>query len=71
MQDRNIPQNYWEEVVHIVVHILNKAHLRPNCNKTLYELWHNKPAFIKHFKVFGSKCIYQTLRYIYIDGDLC
>jgi hypothetical protein len=25
-------------------------------NKTPYELWYGRPASIKHFKVFGSKC---------------
>jgi hypothetical protein len=44
------------EVVHMVVHILNKAPLRPNSDKTPYELWFGRPASIKHFKVFGSKC---------------
>jgi hypothetical protein len=38
------------------VHILNKAHLRPNSDKTPYEFWFGWPASINHFKVFGSKC---------------
>ena len=25
-------------------------------DKTPYELWYGRPASIKHFKVFGSKC---------------
>ena len=37
------------------MHILNKAHLRPSSDKTPYELWHGKPASIKHFRIFGSK----------------
>ena len=56
MQESNISQTYWAEAVHTTVHILNKAHLRPNCDKTPYELWHGKPTSIKHFRVFGSKC---------------
>jgi hypothetical protein len=56
MNERNIPQTYWVEEIHIVVHILNKAHLRPHSDKTPYELWFGRPASIKHFKVFGSKC---------------
>ena len=54
MQESNIPQTYWAEAVQTVVHIINKAHLRPNCDKT-HELWHGKPTSIKHFRVFGSK----------------
>ena len=56
MQESNIPQTFWVEVVHIVVHILNKAHLRPSSDKTPYELWHGKSTSIKHFRIFGSKC---------------
>ena len=55
MNERNISQTYWLEAIHRVVHILNKAHLRPNSDKTPYELWFGRLASIKHFKVFGSK----------------
>ena len=56
MQESNIPQTFWAEAVHTTMHILNKAHLRPSSDKTPYELWHGKPASIKHFRIFGSKC---------------
>ena len=56
MQENNIAQTFWEEAVHTTVHILNKSHLRPRSDKTPYELWHGKPASIKHFRIFGSKC---------------
>lgn len=56
MQERNIPQTYWAEVIHTTIHILNKAHLIPNYDKAPNELWHGKPTSIKHFKQFGSKC---------------
>ena len=56
MNERNISQAYWVEAIHTTVHVLNKAHLRPNSDKTPYELWFGRPASIKHFKVFGSKC---------------
>lgn len=35
--------------------ILNKSHLRPNSDKTPYELWYGRLAIVKHFKVFGIK----------------
>jgi hypothetical protein len=44
------------EAIHTTVHILNKAHIRPHSDKTPYELWFGRPASIKHFKIFGSKC---------------
>jgi hypothetical protein len=36
--------------------VLNKAHLRPQSDKTPYELRFGRPTSIKHFRVFGSKC---------------
>jgi FtsZ-interacting cell division protein YlmF len=56
MNEKNIGQTYWVEAIHTTVHIFNKAHLRPHSDKTPYELWYGRPASIKHFKVFGSKC---------------
>jgi transposase InsO family protein len=56
MNEKNIGQTYWVEAIHTVVHVLNKSHLRPQSDKTPYELWFGKPVSIKHFRVFGSKC---------------
>jgi hypothetical protein len=56
MNEKNIGQTYWVEEIHTAVHVLNKAHLRPQSDKTPYELWFGRPASIKHFRVFGSKC---------------
>jgi transposase InsO family protein len=39
MSERDISQTFWVEVVHTAVHILNKVHLRPNSDKTTFELW--------------------------------
>jgi hypothetical protein len=55
MSARGISQTFWVEAIHMTVHILNKAHLRMNNDKTPYELWFGQPTSIKHFKVFGSK----------------
>jgi FtsZ-interacting cell division protein YlmF len=56
MNEKNIGQTYWVEAIHTVVHVLNKSHLRPQSDKTPYELWFGRSASIKHFRVFGSKC---------------
>jgi hypothetical protein len=56
MNEKNIGQTYWVEAIHTTIHVLNKAHLRPQSDKTPYELWFGRPASIKHFRVFGSKC---------------
>jgi hypothetical protein len=56
MNEKNIGQTYSVEPIHTTVHVLNKSHLRPQSDKTPYELWFGRPASIKHFRVFGSKC---------------
>ena len=38
------------------IYILNKAQLTFNHNKTPYELWFGRLAFVIYFGVFGSKC---------------
>ena len=48
--------SYWKEVVYTTVYILNRGKLRVNKDKTPYELWYGRPASVKYFKVFGSKC---------------
>ena len=44
MNERNIAQTYWDEEIHTIVHTINKSHLRPNSDKTHYELWFGKPT---------------------------
>ena len=56
MKDKKISQGFWVEAIHTAIHILNKVHLMPNSDKTPHELWFGRPAIVKHFKVFGSKC---------------
>jgi transposase InsO family protein len=38
MNEKNIGQTYWVEAIHTTFHVLNKAHLRPQSDKTPYEL---------------------------------
>jgi transposase InsO family protein len=35
MNEKNIGQTYWVEAIQTIVHVLNKAHLRPQSDKTL------------------------------------
>ena len=51
----------WPQVVHTAVHILNRSLLRSNSNKTPYQLWKGRPASVKHFRIFGSKCYKKEL----------
>jgi hypothetical protein len=48
MNEKNIGQNYWVEE--------QCSSPQTKSDKTPYELWLGRPASIKHFKVFRSKC---------------
>ena len=56
LNDSQLSDKFWGQAVHTSVHILNRGLLRNDTNKTPYELWIGKPANVKHFKIFGSKC---------------
>jgi hypothetical protein len=56
LMDSKLTDIFWTQVVHTIVHIQNKVILRNNTDKTTYELWKGRPANVKHFRVFGSKC---------------
>jgi hypothetical protein len=54
--DSKLTDIFWTRAVHTTVHIQNRVMLRNNTDKTLYDLWKGRPANVKHFRVFGSKC---------------
>ena len=56
LDEANLSDMYWKEVVHTTVYILNRVQLRVKSKHTPYELWYGKTASVKHFKIFGSKC---------------
>ena len=56
LNEAKLPDKFWTDVIYSVVHILNRAQLRPNHEKTSYELWFDRPTYVKHFRVFESKC---------------
>lgn len=60
IQEINIPQTYWVEAIHTIIHILHKENLRPSYDKTPYELWHGQPGSIKYFKMFDNKCYIKS-----------
>jgi hypothetical protein len=56
LMDFKLTDIFWARAVHTSVHIQNRVMLRNNTDETIYELWKGRPANVKHFKVFGSKC---------------
>ena len=60
LDESKVPNMYWNEVVHIVVYILNRAQLRVKTKYTPYELWYGHPTSIKNFRIFGSRCFIKN-----------
>jgi transposase InsO family protein len=56
IMDSKLTDIFWTQEVHTIVHIQNRVMIRNNTDKTSYELWKGRPANVKHFRVFGSKC---------------
>ena len=56
LNDSQLSDKFWGQAVHTSVHILNRGLLRNDIDKTPYELWAGRPANVKHFRIFGSKC---------------
>jgi hypothetical protein len=56
LMDYKLTYIFWTQVVHTLVHIQNRVMLRKNIDKTPYKLWKGRPANVKHFRFFGSKC---------------
>jgi hypothetical protein len=56
VHSKNLPQHLWGEAVNTACHIINRVYLRPETNKTPYEIRRGKKPIVKYFKTFGSKC---------------
>jgi hypothetical protein len=56
IHSKNLAQHFWGEAVNTACHIINMVYLRPETNKTPYEIWRGKKPTVKYFKTFGSKC---------------
>jgi hypothetical protein len=54
--DSKLTDIFWTHAMHTIVHIQNRVMLRNNNDKNSYKLWKGRPANVKHFRVFGSKC---------------
>ena len=56
LNENSLPKYFWAEAVNTACSVLNRVLIRPNLNKTPYELWKDRKPNIGYFKVFGCKC---------------
>ncbi|KAH9734288.1 Integrase catalytic domain-containing protein [Citrus sinensis] len=56
LNENSLPKYFWAEAVNTACYVLNRVLIRPNLNKTPYELWKNRKPNIGYFKVCGCKC---------------
>ena len=56
LNENDLPKYFWAEAVNTSCYVLNHVLIRPNLNKTPYELWKGRKPNIGYFRVFGCKC---------------
>jgi transposase InsO family protein len=56
LDEHRTPRRYWAEAVNIAFHVGNRIFLRAFCNRTCYELMHERAPRVSHFKAFGCWC---------------
>jgi len=56
IHSKNLAQHFWGDAINTACHIINRVYLRPETNKTAYEIWRGKKPTVKHFRTFGSRC---------------
>ena len=56
LNENDLPKYFWAEAVNTSCYVLNRVLIRPNLNKTPYELWKGRKPNIGYFRVFGCKC---------------
>jgi hypothetical protein len=56
IHSKNLAQHFWGEAYNTACHIINRVYLRPETNKTPYEIWRGKKPTVKYFRTFGSRC---------------
>ena len=61
LNESKVGDRFWREAIHTSVYIQNRCMLRPNEDKTPYEMWFGRKATVKYFKIFGSKCYIKRI----------
>jgi hypothetical protein len=57
IHSRNLAQHLWGEAVNTACHIINRVYLRPETNKTPYEIRRGKKPTVKYFKTLEVNAI--------------
>ena len=61
LNESKVGDRFWREAIHTSVYIQNRCMLRPNEDKTPYEMWFGRKTTVKYFKIFGSKCYIKRI----------
>jgi len=56
IHSKNLAQHFWGEAVNTACHIINRVYLRPETNKTPYEIWRGMKPIVKYFRTLRSRC---------------
>ena len=56
LNSKKLSTKLWAEVNNTACYTINRVFLRPNTNKTSYEIWRGKKPNLSHFHVLGCTC---------------
>ena len=57
ISDNKATSNRRGDAILTACHLVNRVFLKPQTNKTPYELWHGRKPELEYLQVFGSTCI--------------
>ena len=61
LNESKVGDRFWREAIHTSVYIQNRCMLRPNEDKTPYEMLFGRKAIVKYIKISGSKCYIRRI----------
>lgn len=53
LHSRNLEAEFWAELIHTTIYILNRTPTKVFLNITLEEAWSERKPTISHFRIFG------------------
>ena len=56
LNEAKLPDVYCKEAIYTTIYIINRGQLIINNEQNPYQLCYGRPASVKYFRVFGSKC---------------
>ena len=61
LKEKELPLEFWEEVVSTCVYVLNRSSTKGVKGKTPYEKWNKRKPSVSHLRIFGSVAFVKAI----------